>query len=206
MAETRHLESGLPVVEVALQPGKPVALLGSGLTRFGLWLLREAAASGTVGYLDVGGRLCPAAAWEVGLEPARLVIVRCEDPRRWAQVAAALVEGLGAVCLTVPTGVPDQLLRRLTALARSRRRLVALLARRRELPAGVAHLRLRVRAEVWEGTDGGHGHLQRRRLILEISGKATGGMSRIIEVEDDGADTMSVVPGLAAAPERRAVG
>ena len=74
-------------LRLGLEAGKVVGLVGSpgfGLTRLGLGLLRGQ--PGWVACVDVRGWLSPAALWEVGVSPERVVIVRCSDPRRWSQV------------------------------------------------------------------------------------------------------------------------
>jgi len=191
----------------AIQPGRVTGLVGPpgcGLTRLGLTML--AGHDGTVAVVDVRGWLSPLAAWEVGLSPERLVVVRCPDRSRWAQVTAALLEGVGAIYAEVPGGVAEQMLRRLGALARARRSSLLLRPLRGGLPAGLAHLRLQGDGVAWEGAGDGHGRLARRLLRLQAGGKGVGGAERYIEVEDDGTDVMRVVPGLAAAPSRRATG
>ena len=97
-------------------------------------------------------------------------------------------------------GVKETMLRPIGALARSRGAAVLLRPLGGDLPAGLAHLRLEAQQVSWEGADAGHGRLRRRRLVVEASGKATGGMRRLYEVEDDGAHSLRVVPGLAPAP------
>ncbi len=191
-----------PAALLALRPGRVTALEGApgmGLTRLGLALLAAPARQGPVAFLDVQGWLCPAAAWEAGLQPERLVVVRCADKARWAQVAAALCEGVPAVYAEVPAGMKEPLLRRLAALARSRGTALALRPLRDGLPGGLAHLRLRAQEVAWDGPDAGHGRLGRRRLVLAASGKAVGGATRVVEVEDDGTHDLRVVPRLAAA-------
>jgi len=156
--------------------------------------------------VDVRGWLSPLAAWEAGVAPEDLVVVRCPQRERWAQVTAALLEGLGAVYAEVPPGINDQLLRRLGALARVRRAILLLRPLRGGLPAGLAHLRLQGEAVAWEGVGAGHGRLTERLLTLRAGGKGVGGVDRRIEVEDDGTDAVRVVPGLAVAPSRYAAG
>ena len=192
---------------LAAAPGRVMALEGPpgyGVTRLGLNML--SGHPGTVAVVDVRGWLSPLAAAEAGIRLEGLVVVRCPDKSRWAQVTAALLEGLGAVYAEVPVGINDQLLRRLGALARARRSSLLLRPLRGGLPAGLAHLRLRGEAVEWEGAGTGHGRLERRRLLLRAGGKGVGGVERRIEVEDDGTDAVRVVPGLAAAPPRRAAG
>jgi hypothetical protein len=195
---------------VALRPGRVTELVGdtgSGLTRLGLQLLAAPSLRSPVVALDVKGWLSPLAAWEVGVDPSRLVVVRCPDPARWAQVAAVLMEGVRAMYAEVPEQVSPHHLRRLAALARVRRVGVAWRPLGGAgLPPGMAHLRLRAVEIRWEGPQAGHGRLERRRLVLEASGKGVGGMTRRIEVVDDGADTVRVVPGMGAPTAGRAVG
>ena len=192
-----------------LHPGRVTGLLGSagfGLTRLGLSMLTAPATMGAVAYLDVRGWLCPSAAWEVGIPPERLVVVRCDDPMRWGRVAAALLEGMRALYAEVPRGVTEPQLRKLGALARSRRASLVLRPLRSDLPTGLAYLRLTAREVAWGGVDAGHGRLATRRLVLEASGKAVRGDTRVIEVEDHGTDALHLVSGLAATSAGRAVG
>jgi hypothetical protein len=209
MAEIGAARSGRDAFPglLAAAPGRVMGLEGPpgyGVTRLGLSML--SAHPGTVAVVDVRGWLSPLAAAEAGVRLEGLVVVRCPDKSRWAQVTAALLEGLGAVYAEVPVGINDQLLRRLGALARARRAALLLRPLRGALPSGLAHLRLQGEAVEWEGTGVGHGRLGRRRLLLRAGGKGVGGVERRIEVEDDGTDAVRVVPGLAAAPPRRAAG
>jgi hypothetical protein len=201
------LGPGAPPAPAVVLPGRVTALVGPpgyGLTRLGLAAL--SGYPGTVAVVDVRGWMSPLAAWEVGLDPDRLVVVRCGDRQVWPSVTAALVEGLRAVYAEVPAGVADPMLHRLGALARARRSALLLRPVRGDLPSGVAHLRLLGEGVAWEGTGEGRGRLTRRRLTLAASGKGVGGTERRIELEDDGTDAVRVVPGLAAAPSRRAAG
>ncbi len=190
-----------------LEAGKVVGLVGTpgfGLTRLGLRLLRDQ--PGWVACIDVRGWLSPTALWEVGVSAERTVIVRCPDPRRWPQVAAALVEGMQAVYAEVPAGVAAPMLRRLGALARARATPMVLRPVGGDIPTGLAHLRLEAQTVQWVGARQGRGRLQTRRLTVAISGKGVGGIRRMIEVEDDGTDTLRVVPRLVTAVPERAVG
>ncbi|MGZ8786528.1 MAG: hypothetical protein ACXW1Y_13310, partial [Acidimicrobiia bacterium] len=120
--------------------------------------------------------------------------------------AAALLEGIRAVYAEVPTGVRESVVRRLAALARSRRSALLLRPLGGDLPTGVAYVRYQGREVTWEGPDAGHGRLEGRRLMLEASGKGMSGIERVIEVEDDGADVVRMVSRLAVAPAGRAAG
>jgi hypothetical protein len=187
-----------------LVPGQVAALVGepgSGLTRIGLALI--AAHAGPVACLDVRGWLSPLAAWEMGISPDRLLIVRCADVARWSRATATLLGGVGAVYAEVPAGVNDVALRKLGALARSARTALVLRPLRGPMPSGVAALRIEAEAISWEGPDAGHGRLERRRLHLTAAGKAVQGMTRAVEVEDDGANAVRMVPRLAVAEAGR---
>ena len=192
-----------------LRQGQVTELLGipgTGLTRLGLRLLAEPSQTAPVVALDTRGWISPAAAWETGVVPESLVIVRCDQPGIWSKVAAALLEGVRALYAEVPATAKEQDLRRLAALARARKVAVAMRPMGRGLPSGVAHLRLRALGVTWEGADQGHGRLGRRRLMLEASGKGSSGMTRRFEVEDEGSDVVRVVSDVVVGEARRAIG
>ncbi|HEX5695336.1 MAG TPA: hypothetical protein VFZ15_03070 [Acidimicrobiia bacterium] len=192
-----------------LQPGRVIELVGvpgTGLTRLGLRLLAPPSLVGTVVALDSRGWISPEAAWETGVLPENLVIVRCDQTQIWPKVAAALLEGVRALYAEVPAGTKDQDLRRLAALARARKVSVAMRPLGEGLPPGVAHLRLRALGVTWEGADQGHGQLKRRRLVLEASGKGASGVSRRFEVEDEGSDVVRLVSDVVVGETRRAAG
>ena len=201
--------SASPDRSIALvpEPGRVLGLIGgpgSGMTRLALSLL--ATGTGMVGVVDVRGWLCPVAAWEAGISPERLVVVRCPERREWPQVAASLIEGFPLVYAEVPAHASDSDLRRLGALTRARNSVLILRPVSGDLPGGVLHLRLESEAVRWEGVDRGHGALLRRRLVLRASGKGARGIEQVVEVEDDGSHALRVVPRLAAAPRGLAAG
>jgi hypothetical protein len=170
---------------LALSPGKIVGLEGPagwGLTRLGLSLLAGPSQVGTVVVVDVRGWFSPIAAWEEGVMAHRLVVVRCVERRVWAQVTAAVLEGVAAVYAEVPSGVGESELRRLAALTRARKAGLALRPLRGQLPTGITHLRVRATGVVWEGPDHGHGRLGARRLSIELAGKSI--PLQEIEIED----------------------
>ncbi len=205
--------SGMPVSSSAdllvLYPGRVVGLEGSpgcGLTRIGFSLLAGAADPYQVVAVDVRGWLCPLAAWEVGIRPDRMVVVRCDDPVRWTRAVAALLDGVGAIYAEVPGGVRDLVLRRIGARARARGVSVILRPVEGRLPSGLAYLRMRVNQVLWAGAGRGDGSLGNRSLVLELSGKGVGGRRLIVKVEDDGTHSMCVVPRLVASQGGRSVG
>ena len=173
---------------LAAPPGRVVSLeghTGLGLTRVGLHLLAMSAVDVPVVAVDVRGWMCPMAGWEMGIDPARLITVRCADPVRWPQVVAALLEGVAGVYAEVPKGVKDAMLRRLAALARTRSSSLILRPLEGVMPSGVAFLRVRPLRVEWSGPDAGHGRLQARRITLEASGKGAAGVRRTVELVDE---------------------
>jgi len=201
---------GVPLnVDLAVASGRVLGLIGpagSGLTSIGISLVAAATTTEPIAVLDGRGWFCPSVAWEVGVAPERLVVVRCSDRELWPVVAATLVEGFVAVYAEVPRHVPDQALRRLGALARSRRSGVVLRSMGNDLPAGLLHLRIEGTAVRWDGAENGHGRLEERTVSVKASGKGARGVERYLEVIDDGANAVRLVSGLATAPSGRAVG
>jgi hypothetical protein len=158
-----------------LSPGKIVGLEGPagwGLTRLGLSLLAAPSQVGTVVVIDVRGWFSPLAAWQVGVNRHRLVVVRCAERRLWAQVTAAVLEGVAAVYAEIPAGVGENDLRRLAALTRARKAGLALRPLRGGIPPGITHMRVRASGVDWVGPDHGHGRLSGRQLSMEVSGKS----------------------------------
>ncbi|MEN8233313.1 MAG: hypothetical protein ABFR89_00135 [Actinomycetota bacterium] len=193
----------------AIGPGQVAVLSGDpglGMTRLGLILLSEHTRAGPVAYLDVRGWLSPLAAWEVGIEPDRLVIARCSEVTQWGRATATLLDGASAVLAEVPARVKEASIRRLAALARNRGTPLLLRPLGHTALSGVAHLTLAARDTSWSGTDEGHGRIERRTIQITASGKAMRGMTRTIEMEDDGSNTLRVVSGVAAAKTGSAAG
>ncbi len=190
------------------EPGRTIGLLGpagGGLTRLGLTMLAEPSQRAPVAAVDVRGWLSPLAAHQAGVDLGRLVIIRSGDRLLWSQVVAALLEGLRAVYAEVPPGVSDAHLRRLAALARSRRGALLLRPLDGRLPSGIAHLALTSEEVGWDGPAAGHGSLRGRRVLVRARGKGVGGIDRMLEV-DDGENALRVVARLVAPPAGRAAG
>lgn len=169
-------------------------------------MLAEHSEKAPVVVVDVRGWASPLAARETGVDLERLVVVRCPDTRMWPRVMAALCEGVRAIYAEVPKGVNDRDLRRLTGLVRARQVHLGLRPMDDRLPTGIAHLRLRALGVNWSGSDQGHGRLGTRTLIIEASGRGVAGITRRIEVEDDGANVVRVVSGLASRVSSPATG
>ena len=190
----------------SLSPGQIAGLTGipgSGLTRVGLSLIAPYASQGHLAYLDVRGWASPLTAWELGIDPERFIVVRTDDIVTWGRVVGTLLDGMRGVYAEIPRGVKDSALRTLAARARTRRTPLVFRPIAGKLPQGVVHLHLEAREVEWDGTEQGHGALTRRRTLFDATGKATRGMERTIEIEDDGTNHMRVVPNLGAQTSRR---
>jgi len=195
-------DSGLASFDLAgfeLSPGKIVGLEGPagwGLTRLGLSFLAAPSRVGTVVVIDVRGWFSPLAAWQVGVNPHRLVVVRCTERRLWTRVTAAVLEGVAAVYAEVPAGVGENDLRRLAALTRARKAGLALRPLRGSLPPGITHWRVRGNGVDWVGPDKGHGRLLDRQLSIKVSGKSI--PPREVHLEDPHPEVSSGVWRLAS--------
>ncbi len=193
---------------LGLRPGHVIGLegpTGLGLTRVGFSMLAGVSHPYRV-VVDVRGWVCPLAVWEVGIRPDQLAVVRCGDPARWPRVVAALLDGVKAIYAEVPPGIRESVLRRLGAKARARDAGMILRPLDGRLPSGLAYLRVQIHQVVWAGAGEGHGRLDRRTLVLELSGKGAAGRRQMVEVEDDGAHPVRVVSRLVAPQTGRAAG
>lgn len=120
-----------------------------------------------------------AAAGEAGVELARLVLIP-HPGRRWEQVVAALLDTFEVVVACPPEPVAAATARRLAAITRRQRAVLIV-----NQPEGArfedarfegarvegARWRLRVVGQQWQGIADGGGHLQARRLDVEIVAK-----------------------------------
>lgn len=189
-----------------LQPGQVAGLNGlpgTGMTRLGLAMLAPHAERGPVAILDVRGWINPTAAWEVGIDPDRVVVVRTDHLVRWGRIAATLLDGVAGVYAEVPPGVKGHILRKLSARARARRTPMVLRPVVGSVPSGVAQVTVGASSVEWSGVDSGHGLLLRRRTLLTARGHLTRGIEQTIEVEDDGTHDLRVVPHLGAHQTRQ---
>lgn len=174
-------EQRLPVVPAieGLLPGRGLrrgatVSVGSaegagGATSLALALVAQASAMGSwvaaVGLPSLG----LVAADELGVALERLVLVAAPERDAWGGVVAALVDGFDVVILHARRGgVRTGDARRL--VARARERGVVLVQLGGGWPEG-ADLVLEVTKARWEGLEGGHGHLQARRVTVVRRGR-----------------------------------
>jgi hypothetical protein len=147
---------------------------GHGATTLALALLAAASSSGSwcaaVGLPDPG----VVAAAGLGVDLRRVVFVP-HPGARWAEAAGDLLSGVDAVLVRPPGRVRLTAARHLSARARERQAaLVVLLEGVGSWPEG-GDLALSVGAVEWQGVGRGHGHLQRRRAEVRVSGRRAAG-------------------------------
>ena len=186
-----------------LRRGSVVALEGPGSTSL-LWALLapptgEGGWAALVGLRSAG--LIAAAGAGVALE--RLAVV-APPGRAWATVVGALLDGFDLV-VAAPTRVRPADARRLAARARERGTVVVLAGAGATAawPEG-ADLRLALTGPAWDGLGRGHGHLQRRRVHLEVSGRREASRPRVAELWLP-ARADVVAPATPVAPDLRPV-
>ncbi len=113
---------------------------------------------GVVGTAELGLEAAAAA----GVELRRTILV--PDPgEAWLEVAAALIDVLGVVVLCPPAHVPAKDVSRISARLRQRG---SILISYGDWPRSEA--RLSMRDVEWVGLGQGHGHLQARRVTVEV--------------------------------------
>ncbi len=162
--------------------GSVVGLEGPGSTSL-LWsLLAPPTGSGSwaalVG-LPAAGLL---AAEEAGVALDHLAVV-APPGRAWATVLGGLLDGFDLVVAAPDRRVRPADARRLTARTRERGTVLVLAggAAVDAWPEGT-DLRLALTTPDWEGLGRGHGHLQRRRVHLEVTGRREAARPRATEL------------------------
>lgn len=165
-------------------PGYLALALLAGALRAGLWCA-------AVGVTGLGGL---ALADLLGRGPQRRaglarLLVAPEPGERWAQVTAALADGVDLLLVRPPERVPAQLARRIDARLRQSRsggtRHSTVLLVLGAWPG--ARLELRTARTVWTGLSGvgptaGTGHLTGGQATVVAEGRATGGRARTIRL------------------------
>ncbi len=133
---------------------------------------------------------------ELGVDLEHLALVPRPGPR-WAEVAAALLDGMDVVVVQPPGQVRPGVARRLAARARERRSvLITLLKGLGQWPEG-PDMRLVVEGGSWWGVDEGHGYLQGRRMEVCGTGR------RAAAATGAGGDVVAVVHGGTGSGRRR---
>jgi hypothetical protein len=163
------------------RPGAdPVGDPEAGVVSLALAMVAAASAAGSWCAFAGVGDLGALAAHDLGVDLERLSLV----PRpgvAWAEVTAALLEGVDLVVLRPPFPPRPAMVRRLVARARDRRSVLVALPGRAGWPEP-PDLRLVVGPLRWDGAGTGEGYLRRRRLTVTAAGRRDAGRPRRSEL------------------------
>jgi hypothetical protein len=162
--------------ERALVRGKAVACTGQAAVSAALALTarptQEGSWAGVVGLAGVG----LAAAAELGVALERLVLVAAPGRGEWAEVLAALIDGVDVVVAAPPPGLGAGSARKLQARVQARGGVLVLVGAGEPF---TPDLTLQSEVRGWEGVGaGGAGHLTGRRVALELGGRRIGAPRR----------------------------
>ena len=137
-----------------------------------------AAASGAGSWCALVGLagLGAVAAHDIGIDLARLAVVPRPDAA-WAEVTAALIDGVDLVVLCPPFPPRPAMARRLVARARERRSVLVV------VPGGpggpsLPTCRLSIGDMRWDGVGTGEGYLRRRRMTVTATGRRSAARPR----------------------------
>ena len=175
------LASGDPA-PLALTRGHTVACVGSAAMSCALAVLvaptQAGSWAGVVGLPSCGVQ----AAADLGVSLERTVFVA--DPTSGSQassqqadaaaVLSALVDGVDVLLLAhhVVNSLSPSLLRRLQTRVQSRGGILVVVNETNSSTSSLsADIRLTATTEQWQGVGSGHGHLQRRRVLLQLDGR-----------------------------------
>ena len=137
-----------------------------------------AAASGTGSWCALVGLdgLGAVAAHELGIDLARLAVIP-HPGVAWAEVTAAVIDGVDLVVLCPPFPPRPAMARRLVARARERRSVLVVVPGRAGWP-DPPDLSLSIGEARWDGAGTGEGFLSRRRMTVTVTGRRSAARSR----------------------------
>lgn len=202
MAETRRLEvqgalGGL-FPPGGLQRGSVVEVGGAAAVSLSLAVTAGVMPGGSsstcwaaaVGFPSLG----LVAASQIGVPLGRLALVPAVG-ERWAEVAAALLDGVDLLLLAPPAGLRASDARRLVARAREKGAVLLPVHCPGVVPGRWPEspdLRLEAASVEWAGLGNGHGHLRGRRVEVSLSGRRVAeGRRRSMELWLPGPDGVS---------------
>jgi hypothetical protein len=160
--------------ERGLVRGRTLACSGPAATSLALALAAPAVVAGSwLATIDVPTIGLDAAS-EFGIALERVVAVRT-DATRWPDVVAAAADGFDILIARVPADASPSAMRKVTT--RLRQRDVVMLVLGDPGPLSCDGVLTAGGAE-WIGLGDGYGHLQRRRLVVEASGRRLHGRRR----------------------------
>ena len=116
------------------------------------------------------------AAHDIGIDLTRLAVIPRPDAA-WAEVTAALIDGVDLVVLCPPFPPRPAMARRLVARVRERRSVLVVVSGRSGWPEH-PDVALRVSDMRWDGVGAGEGYLCRRRMTVTATGRRSSARPR----------------------------
>ncbi len=171
-----------------LQRGASVATTGPAARSLALALVAGASAGGS--WIAVVGipSLGLLAAAELGVNLERTVLIGSPEPSAWGTVVAALLDAFEVVVVSPEHRIRPADQRRLLARSRERGAVLVQAGGRPDAWPEAPELRLTVVAQSWRGLGSGHGHLQARRVTVEVTGRRQAARARQVELWLPGPD------------------
>ncbi len=170
------LRRGSTIVVTGLAAaGGPAGHTGGGGISLTLALLAAASGAGCWGALVGLPGPGAVASRDLGIDLARLAMVPRPDSA-WAEVTAALIDGVDLVVLCPPFPPRPAMARRLVARARERRSVLVVTGRHGWPEPPDVHLR--VSDLQWDGVGTGEGYLRRRRMTVTATGRRSSAQPR----------------------------
>jgi hypothetical protein len=187
LARERTVPVGEEFVELfgerGLVRGRTLACQGPAATSTALALVAPAITAGAwMAVIDLPTIGLDAAS-ELGVPLERIVAVTTgtgtgtgdDSVQRWPDVVAAAADGFDVLLVRVPAGLSAGAVRKLAVRLRQRDVITVVLGDPGAMACdGVLH----TDAQEWSGLGDGHGHLRRRRVIVEASGRRLPGRRR----------------------------
>ena len=186
-----------------LQRGASVATRGPGATALALALVAGASAGGSWIAVVGASSLGLLAAAELGVCLERMVLIGSPEPSAWSTVVAALLDAFDVVMVCPEHRIRPVDQRRLQARCRERGAVLVQAGGRPDAWPELPELRLTVLAQAWRGLGRGHGHLQTRRVTVEVTGRRQAARARRVELWLPGPDGR-VAPVVASSTSRSA--
>jgi hypothetical protein len=149
---------------------------GSGSFSMALALLAAASTGGSWGAVVGLPGLGAVAAHDMGIDLSRLAVIpRPGAP--WAEVTAAVIDGVDLVVLAPPFPPRPAMARRLVARARERRSILVVVPGRSGWPEH-PDVHLQIGDMRWEGAGAGEGYLCERRMTVTATGRRSSARPR----------------------------
>ena len=171
------LEPFQPLLPDGLRRGSTVAV--GDATSLALALVAGPSAAGSWSAAVGVSNLGLASAAELGVALDRFVVVADPPRAAWPTVVATLVDALDVVLVRARYRVAGNDARRLIARARERGAVLVVLG---DGWPEVPDVRLGITRAEWQGIGDGHGHLQARRITVEVNGRRSAARPREIEL------------------------